>query len=185
MTIFDRLTGRARHVLDFAQQESRHFNHNYIGTEHLLLGLVREGDGVAGQVLASFDVTLSNAREVVGTVDGEYREQINGQIGVTPRAKASLAAASETAQQLGHKYIETEHIFLGILDQSGCIALQVLRLLGVEAAALRMKIFQVMESSSIVHGLASPPAPIGMDGVIDWGRDLRSCNERPDDTETS
>ena len=109
---FDKFTERARRVLTLAQEEAQRFNHNYIGTEHLLLGLVREGDGVAAKVLNNLGVELSKVRSAVEFIIGRGEKSVAGEIGLTPRAKKVIELAVEEARRLNHSYIGTEHLSL-------------------------------------------------------------------------
>ena len=111
--MFERFTDRARRVVVLAQEEARLLNHNYIGTEHLLLGLICEDEGVAARVLESLDVSLEDARVQVEEIIGPGGQSPSGHIPVTPRAKKVLEMALREALQLGHNYIGTEHILLG------------------------------------------------------------------------
>ena len=112
--MFERFTERARKVVVLAQDEARHFNHNYIGTEHLLLGLLREDEGVAAQALYSLNVALDEVREQVESIVGYGEEGTGAQAPFTPRSKKVLELALREALQLGHNYIGTEHILLGV-----------------------------------------------------------------------
>ena len=119
---FDKFTERARRVLTLAQEEAQRFNHNYIGTEHLLLGLVREGDGVAAKVLSNLGVELSKVRSAVEFIIGRGEKSISGEIGLTPRAKKVIELAVEEARRLNHNYIGTEHLLLGLMREGEGIA---------------------------------------------------------------
>ncbi|HWO73692.1 MAG TPA: Clp protease N-terminal domain-containing protein, partial [Dehalococcoidia bacterium] len=123
---FDKFTERARRVLTLAQEEAQRFNHNYIGTEHLLLGLVREGDGVAAKVLNSLGVELSKVRSAVEFIIGRGEKSPSGEIGLTPRAKKVIELAVEEARRLNHSYIGTEHLLLGLVREGEGIAFGVL-----------------------------------------------------------
>src|SRR3712207_6782660 len=112
---FDKFTERARRVLTLAQEEAQRFNHNYIGTEHLLLGLVREGDGVAAKVLANLGVELNKVRSAVEFIIGRGDRAVLGEIGLTPRAKKVIELAVDEARRLNHHYIGTEHLLLGLV----------------------------------------------------------------------
>src|SRR5580765_7809302 len=127
---FDKFTERARKVLSLAQEEAQRFNHNYIGTEHLLLGLVREGDGVAAKVLNNLGVELSKVRSAVEFIIGRGEKSISGEIGLTPRAKKVIELAVEEARRLNHSYIGTEHLLLGLVREGEGIAFGVLESLG-------------------------------------------------------
>ena len=128
---FDRFTDRARKVLTLAQDEAQRFNHNYIGTEHLLLGLVREGEGVAAKVLENLSVELAKVRQAVEFIIGRGERPVLGEIGLTPRAKKVIELAIDEARRLGHNYIGTEHLLLGLVREEGGIASGVLESLGV------------------------------------------------------
>jgi ATP-dependent Clp protease ATP-binding subunit ClpC len=124
--MFERFTDRARRVVVLAQEEARAFNHNYIGTEHLLLGLVSEQEGVAAQTLASVDLTIEGIRQAVDDRVGRGQEAPKGHIPFTPRAKKVLELSLRQALKLGHDYIGTEHILLGLLDEGEGVAAQIL-----------------------------------------------------------
>src|SRR4030088_3589344 len=130
---FDKFTERARKVLQLAQEEAQRFNHNYIGTEHLLLGLAREGEGVATKVLANLGVELNKVRSAVEFIIGRGDRTVLGEIGVTPRAKKVIELAVDEARRLNHSYIGTEHLLLGLVREGQGIAVGVLQSLGVEA----------------------------------------------------
>ena len=119
---FDKFTERARRVLTLAQEEAQRFNHNYIGTEHLLLGLVREGDGVAAKVLANLGVELNKVRSAVEFIIGRGDRAVLGEIGLTPRAKKVIELAVDEARRLNHHYIGTEHLLLGLVREGEGIA---------------------------------------------------------------
>jgi ATP-dependent Clp protease ATP-binding subunit ClpC len=132
---FDKFTERARRVLTLAQEEAQRFNHNYIGTEHLLLGLVREGDGVAAKVLSNLGVELNKVRSAVEFIIGRGDRQSTGEIGLTPRAKKVIELAVDEARRLSHSYIGTEHLLLGLVGEG--IAAGVLESLGVNLERVR------------------------------------------------
>src|SRR5206468_10609968 len=114
---FERFTEHARKVLSLAQEEAQRFQHNYIGTEHLLLGLVREGEGVAGKVLTSLGVDLEKVRKAVENIIGRGDRIVLGEIGLTPRAKKVIELAVDEARRLNHDYIGTEHLLLGLIRE--------------------------------------------------------------------
>jgi ATP-dependent Clp protease ATP-binding subunit ClpC len=114
LAVFERFTERARQVVVLAQEEARALRHNYIGTEHLLLGLLREEEGLAARVLRSLDVELEAVREQVARIVGTGEEATSGQIPFTPRAKKVLELALREAKAMGHGYIGTEHVMLGL-----------------------------------------------------------------------
>jgi len=149
--VFERFTERARQVVVLAQGEARGLGHNYIGTEHLLLGLLGEGEGLGARTLDSLGVTVEDVREQVGRIVGLGDEEAvtTGQIPFTPRAKKVLELALRESQSLGHDYIGTEHILLGIARENDGVAMQILRDAGADAAAIRDEV-------SRQHG-GSPP----------------------------
>ncbi len=149
---FDKFTERARKVLTLAQEEATRFNHNYIGTEHLLLGLVREGEGVAAKVLANLGVELNRVRSAVEFIIGRGDRMIVGEIGLTPRAKKVIELAVDEARRLGHHYIGTEHLLLGLVREGEGIAAGVLESLGVNLEKVRTQTIQVLSQSSGAHG---------------------------------
>jgi ATP-dependent Clp protease ATP-binding subunit ClpA len=140
--MFERFTGRARHTVVLAQEEARQLHHNYIGTEHILLGLLGEPEGYAGRVLTSFGVTRDGAREEVRTMVGTGTDAPSGHIPFTPRAKKTLELALREALQLHHNYIGTEHILLGLIREGDGVAAQVMKqhadLLTIRMAVLDM-----------------------------------------------
>ncbi|CAN5672147.1 ATP-dependent Clp protease ATP-binding subunit [soil metagenome] len=142
--MFERFTERARKVVVLAQEEARHFNHNYIGTEHLLLGLLREDEGVAARALASLNVTLDEVREQVESIVGYGEEGTGGQAPFTPRSKKVLELALREALQLGHNYIGTEHILLGLVRESEGVAARVLNNLDVDPDKVRREVVRML-----------------------------------------
>ena len=142
--MFERFTDRARRDVVLAQDEARALNHNYIGTEHLLLGLIHEGEGVAAKALESMDVTLDKARAQVVEIIGEGQSAPSGHIPFTPRAKKVLELSLREALQLSHNYIGTEHILLGLLREGEGVAVQALGNLDVDLAALRQAVMQLL-----------------------------------------
>ena len=144
---FDKFTERARKVLTLAQEEAQRFNHNYIGTEHLLLGLVREGDGVAAKVLANLGVELIKVRSAVEFIIGRGDRTVTGDIGLTPRAKKVIELAVDEARRLNHHYIGTEHLLLGLVREGEGIAAGVLESLGVSLDKVRNQIIHVLNQS--------------------------------------
>src|SRR3954465_3057594 len=145
---FDKFTERARKVLTLAQEEAQRFNHNYIGTEHLLLGLVREGDGVAARVLSNMGVQLPKVRSAVEFIIGRGETMVMGEIGLTPRAKKVIELAVDEARRLNHDYIGTEHLLLGLVREGEGIAAGVLESLGVNLDRVRAQVMQVVNQSS-------------------------------------
>jgi ATP-dependent Clp protease ATP-binding subunit ClpC len=149
---FDKFTERARRVLTLAQEEAQRFNHNYIGTEHLLLGLVREGDGIAARVLNNLGVQLPKVRSAVEFIIGRGETMIMGEIGLTPRAKKVIELAVDEARRLNHHYIGTEHLLLGLVREGEGIAAGVLESLGVSLEKLRAQVIQVLSQSGGSYG---------------------------------
>ena len=145
---FDKFTERARKVLQLAQEEAQRFNHNYIGTEHLLLGLVREGEGVAAKVLANLGVDLNKVRSAVEFIIGRGERTVTGDIGLTPRAKKVIELSVEEARRLNHNYIGTEHLLLGLVREGEGIAAGVLESLGVSLDKVRQQVNYVLNQSS-------------------------------------
>src|SRR5579862_8366280 len=123
--MFERFTDRARRVVVLAQEEARMLDHNYIGTEHILLGLIHEGTGVAAKALESLDISLDVERQQVEEIIGRGQETPSGHIPFTPRAKKVLELTQREAQQFGHDYIGTEHILLGLIREGSGVAAQV------------------------------------------------------------
>src|SRR5687767_12219236 len=145
---FDKFTERARKVLQLAQEEAQRFNHNYIGTEHLLLGLVREGEGVAAKVLANLGVDLNKVRSAVEFIIGRGERTVTGDIGLTPRAKKVIELSVEEARRLNHNYIGTEHLLLGLVREGEGIAAGVLESLGVSLDKVRQQVIYVLNQSA-------------------------------------
>src|SRR5919109_555992 len=145
---FDKFTERAKKVLVLAQEEAQRFNHNYIGTEHLLLGLVREGEGIAAKVLGNLGVELNKVRSAVEFIIGRGDRMVIGDISLTPRAKKVIELAVEEARRLNHNYIGTEHLLLGLVREGEGIAAGVLESLGVNLEKVRAQVMQVVSQSS-------------------------------------
>ena len=145
---FDKFTERARRVLTLAQEEAQRFNHNYIGTEHLLLGLVRVGDGVAAKVLNNLGIELSKVRSAVEFIIGRGEKSVSGEIGLTPRAKKVIELAVEEARRLNHSYIGTEHLLLGLVREGEGIAFGVLESLGVSLERVRTETARILSQST-------------------------------------
>jgi ATP-dependent Clp protease ATP-binding subunit ClpC len=155
MDRFDKFTDRARKVLTLAQDEAQRFNHNYIGTEHLLLGLVREGEGVAARVLENMNVELPKVRTAVEFIIGRGDRPVVGEVGLTPRAKRVIELAIDEARRLGHNYIGTEHLLLGLVREGEGIAAGVLESLGVNLDKVRHEVIRVLSQSSATGAPAS------------------------------
>jgi ATP-dependent Clp protease ATP-binding subunit ClpC len=146
--LFERFTDRARRVVVLAQEEARLLNHNYIGTEHILLGLLNEGEGIAAKALESLGINLSGVREQVVEIIGQGQQAPTGHIPFTPRAKKVLELSLREALQLGHNYIGTEHILLGLIREGEGVAAQVLQKLGAELQKVRQTVIQLLSGPS-------------------------------------
>jgi ATP-dependent Clp protease ATP-binding subunit ClpC len=142
--MFERFTDRARRVVVLAQDEARMLNHNYIGTEHILLGLTREGQGVAARTLESLGISLDAVRQQVEEIIGRGQQAPSGHIPFTPRAKKVLELSLREARQLGHDYIGTEHILLGLIREGDGLAAQVLVNLGVHLDRAREQVIRLL-----------------------------------------
>ena len=142
--MFERFTDRARRVVVLAQEEAKMLNHNYIGTEHVLLGLIHEGEGVAAKALESLDISLEAVREQVQEIIGQGQQAPTGHIPFTPRAKKVLELSLREALQLGHNYIGTEHILLGLIREGEGVAAQVLVKLGADLNRVRQQVIQLL-----------------------------------------
>jgi len=145
---FEKFSERARKVLTLAQEEAQRFNHNYIGTEHILLGLVREGEGVAARVLGNLGVELSKVRAAVEFIIGRGERPGSGEIGLTPRAKRVIELALDEARRLNHSYIGTEHLLLGLLREGEGVAAGVLESLGVNLERVRAEVNRTLSQSA-------------------------------------
>ncbi|MCY3684717.1 MAG: ATP-dependent Clp protease ATP-binding subunit [Chloroflexi bacterium] len=168
---FDKFTERARRVLTLAQEEAQRFNHNYIGTEHLLLGLVREGDGVAAKVLSNLGVELTKVRSAVEFIIGRGDRAVLGEIGLTPRAKKVIELAVDEARRLNHHYIGTEHLLLGLVREGEGIAAGVLESLGVNLERVRAETTRILSQSG--------PATAGAGAGASSGSGSRSATRTP------
>ena len=142
--MFERFTDRARRVVVLAQEEAGLLNHNYVGTEHLLLGLVSEGQGMAARALESLGIRLEAVRAQVEEIIGQGQSAPTGHIPFTPRAKRVLELSLREAKQLGHNYIGTEHILLSFYRDSGGVAAKVLRDLGLPDEAARAGVIEAL-----------------------------------------
>ena len=158
--MFERFTDRARRVVVLAQEEARMLNHNYIGTEHILLGLLREGEGVAAKALESLGISLDAVRQQVEEIIGQGQQAPSGHIPFTPRAKKVLELSLRESLQLGHNYIGTEHILLGLIREGDGVAAQVLVKLGADLNRVRL-------AGHPAH--PQPTAPGGRTGDRDAG----------------
>lgn len=157
--MFERFTDRARRVVVLAQEEARFLNHPYIGTEHILLGLLNEGEGVGCQALVQHGVYLEETRQKVNEIIGEGTTPPQGHIPFTPRAKKILEMALRESLQLGHNYIGSEHILLGMVREGEGIAAQVLAALGLTLESLRETIFELLKANPEQREAARRPLP--------------------------
>jgi ATP-dependent Clp protease ATP-binding subunit ClpC len=154
--MFERFSGRARRVIAQAREEARRLDHGYIGTEHILLGLLREGEGVGARALESLGISLDAVRQQVEEIIGRGQQTPSGNIPFTPRAKKVLELSLREAQLLDHNYIGTEHILLGLLGESHGVAAQVLVKLGADQNRVRQQVIELL------HGhQAQEPASAG------------------------
>jgi ATP-dependent Clp protease ATP-binding subunit ClpC len=159
--MFERFTDRARRVVVLAQEEARLLNHNYIGTEHILLGLIHEGEGVAAKALESLSISLEAVRSQVEDIIGQGGSSPSGHIPFTPRAKKVLELSLREALQLGHNYIGTEHILLGLIREGEGVAAQVLVKLGADLSRVRQQVIQLLSGYSGPAGSSSAPTEGG------------------------
>ncbi|HEY7350663.1 MAG TPA: Clp protease N-terminal domain-containing protein [Ktedonobacterales bacterium] len=155
---FDKFTERSRTVLSLAQEEAQRFNHNFIGTEHLLLGLVREGQGVGAMALKHLGVDLDKARSAVEFRIGRGDRIVLGEIGLTPSAKKVIELAIDEARRLNHQYIGTEHLLLGLVRQGEGIAAEVLESLGVNLEKVRTHTILILSQAGAAHAASQGPA---------------------------
>ena len=156
--MFERFTDRARRVVVLAQEEARMLNHNYIGTEHILLGLIHEGEGVAAKALESMNISLQAVREQVQEIIGRGQTAPSGHIPFTPRAKKVLELSLREALQLGHNYIGTEHILLGLIREGEGVAAQVLQKLGADLNRVRQQVIQLLSGYTEKGGAPGSPS---------------------------
>ncbi len=154
--MFERFTDRARRVVVLAQEEARMLNHNYIGTEHILLGLIHEGEGVAAKALDSMSINLDAVRQQVEEIIGQGQAAPTGHIPFTPRAKKVLELSLREALQLGHNYIGTEHILLGLIREGEGVAAQVLQKLGADLNRVRQTVIQLLSGYTAGKGETTP-----------------------------
>jgi Clp amino terminal domain, pathogenicity island component len=157
--MFERFTDRARRVVVLAQEEARHLDHNYIGTEHLLLGLIHEGEGVAAQALTQLGVSLEAVRAEVTEIVGQGTDAPTGHIPFTPRAKKVLELSLREALELGHNYIGTEHVLLGLLREGQGVGAQVLVKLGADLTSVRQVVVQLL--AGYAGGVLPEQDPMG------------------------
>ncbi|MBN9158795.1 MULTISPECIES: ATP-dependent Clp protease ATP-binding subunit [unclassified Microbacterium] len=179
--MFERFTDRARRVVVLAQEEAKMLNHNYIGTEHILLGLIHEGEGAAAKALESLGISLESVREQVQDIIGQGQQQPTGHIPFTPRAKKVLELSLREALQLGHNYIGTEHILLGLIREGEGVAAQVLVKLGADLNKVRQQVIQMLSGSpgrepaavsGAAHDSSQQQAQGGSQVLDQFGRNL-------------
>src|SRR5262245_30039124 len=174
--MFERFTDRARRVVVLAQEEARMLNHNYIGTEHILLGLIHEGEGVAAKALESLGISLEGVRQQVEEIIGQGQQAPSGHIPFTPRAKKVLELSLREALQLGHNYIGTEHILLGLIREGEGVAAAVLVKLGADLNRVRQQVIQLVsghEGTAPVESGTGDAARATSSLVLDqFGRNL-------------
>src|SRR6187549_2611378 len=177
--MFERFTDRARRVVVLAQEEARMLSHNYIGTEHILLGLIHEGEGVAAKALESLDISLEAVRAQVEEIIGQGQQAPSGHIPFTPRAKKVLELSLREALQLGHSYIGAEHILLGLIREGEGVAAQVLQKLGADLNRVRQQVIQLLSgfqgkesSSSAAAQTGGGDAPSSSLVLDQFGRNL-------------
>ena len=174
--VFERFTERARQVVVLAQEEARALRHNYIGTEHILLGLVRERDGVAARVLEGLDITVERVREQVVRIVGSGEEVSSGQIPFTPRAKNVLERALREALSLGHNHIGTEHILLGLVRDDEGVAVRILLDFDADCEKIRGEVVRMLSGSSqgpfgeAALGAGGDPAGTVWEPGLHWRR---------------
>ena len=178
--MFERFTDRARRVVVLAQEEARMLDHSHIGTEHILLGLIREGGGVAAKALESLGISLQAVRQQVGEIVGRGQQAPSGHIPFTPRAKKVLELSLREALQLGHNYIGTEHILLGLIREGDGVAAQVLVKLGADPTRVRQQVIQLLAGSPgkepAAAGAPSVTAPSASSLILDqFGRNLTAA----------
>jgi ATP-dependent Clp protease ATP-binding subunit ClpA len=179
--MFERFTDRARRVVVLAQEEARHLNHNYIGTEHLLLGLLHEGEGVAAQALTSLGISLEAVRLQVEAIIGQGQQAPSGHIPFTLRAKKVLELSLREALQIGHNYIGTEHLLLGLVREGEGVAAQVLVRLGADLVRVRQRVIQVLRGHTGTEQATARAEPLP--GQV--GREMLSrLHERIDAIDT-
>ena len=164
--MFERFTDRARTVVVLAQEEARMLNHNYIGTEHILLGLIHEGKGVAAKALELLGISLEVLRQQVEEIIGQGQQAPSGHIPFTPRAKKVLELSLREALQLAHNYIGTEHILLGLIREGDGVAAQVLVKLGADLNRVRQQVIQLLHAYQGTSATPEPaPTPGGMRSI--------------------
>jgi ATP-dependent Clp protease ATP-binding subunit ClpC len=175
--MFERFTDRARRVVVLAQEEARMLNHGYIGTEHLLLGLIHEGEGVAAKTLRAMGINLDAVRKEVQEIIGRGQEPPAGHIPFTPRAKKVLELSLRESTQLGHNYIGTEHILLGLVREGEGVAAEVLVKLGADLRRVRQQVIQLLRGHP-GEGASWPPRSARAGAVDDVLAQLDALDRR-------
>jgi excisionase family DNA binding protein len=169
---FDKFTKRARSVLQLAQEEAQRLQHNYIGTEHLLLGLVREGEGIGAQVLKGLGVELEAVSDKIEFIIGHGDHEVRGEVPLTPRAKKVIELAVDEALRLNHRFIGTEHLLLGLIREGEGIGARVLRDLGVDLGEARAKTIELVDEK---QGTARSAPPEEAASLVAEGQEAQTC----------
>lgn len=173
---FEKFTERARHVMALAQAEAQRFRHNYIGTEHLLLGLVREGDGVATEVLRNLNVDLQMVRGKIESIIGWGNKIVDTAVGLTPRAKKVIELAISEARTLSHSYVGTEHLLIGIMREGEGIAAKVLNDLGVTLEHVQGEVMRVLAARQKAAEEGPPPIPTEAASLLQEDEEGKTCS---------
>jgi excisionase family DNA binding protein len=173
---FDRFTIHAREVLTLSRQEAQSLHHNYIGTEHLLLGLISQREGIAFQVLHNLDATPEKIREYVKSIVGRSDSIVHGEMGLTPRAKKAIELAVDEARQLDHHYIGTEHLLLGLLREGEGIAAGVLEKLGITLEKAHAETLQILSKRPESEAMSVPPVPPEATALLSEGEQGLTCD---------
>ena len=173
MGIFDRFTERAQKVMVYSQEEAVRMNYNYIGTEHILLGILREGEGIAARVLKSKGIDLAAVRNQVEAIIGKGQQKVAQVIGYTPRTKTILELSVDEARSLGQNYIGTEHLLLALIREGEGVAAQILMAMGLNFNSIRQEIIELLDS----EGSKNKSDPASAKGsntpyLNQYGRDL-------------
>jgi hypothetical protein len=166
--MFERFTDRARRVIVLAQEEATMLGHGYVGTEHILLGLIHEGEGIAAKALESLGISLDTVRQQVEEIIGQGQDAPSGHLPFTPRAKKVLELSLRESLQLGHNYLGTEHILLGLIREGDGVAAQVLVRLGADLNRVRHQVIQLIAGRPPREGAPGPEVQARMDAVEDW-----------------
>lgn len=176
--MFERMTDRARRIVVLSQEEARILNHDYIGTEHLLLGMVAEGDGIAAKALTSLGISLEGIRTQVEEIIGQGQQPPSGHIPFTPRAKKVLELSLREALQLGHNYVGTEHLLLGLIREGEGVAAQILVKLGAELTRVRLRVIETLHGHLVpLEAMTGEPSVAQARQAVDWKPDLGKLKE--------